>query len=158
MRSRLSVLPEPFIGLSRAYEDYDDDTSILLGVRLPLWDFNFGEIKEKAAVRAEEEIRVESIRREVESQVREAILEAELASKKVELQKKAVEGVDELLKEAVIQFQEGELSFLEFLENLKTYKETRLSYFESLKNYYQKTAELEQAVWNVPTFEGGKKK
>ena len=43
-------------------------------------------------------------------------------------------------------------------ENLKTYKETRLSYFESLKNYYQKTAELEQAVWNVPTFEGGKKK
>ena len=151
-RSRLSILPEPFIGLSRTLEEYDNDTSILLGARLPLWDFNFGEIKEKAAVRAEEEVRFESLRHEVESQVRGAILEAELASKKVELQKKAIEGVDELLKEAVIQFQEGELSFLEFLENLRTSKETRLSYFESLKNYYEKTAELEQATWNIPTF------
>lgn len=157
MRSRLSILPQPFIGLNRTREEYDNDYSILLGARLPLWDFNFGEIKEKAAIRAEEEIRFDSLRREVESQVRAAILEAELASKKVELQKKAVEGVDELLKEAVIQFQEGELSFLEFLENLKISKEMRLAYFESLKNYYQKTAELEQAVWNIPTFEEGKK-
>jgi len=158
VRSRLSILPEPFVGLSRTREDYDNDYSILLGAKLPLWDFNFGEIKEKVAVRAEEEIRLESLQREVESQVRESILETELASKRVELQKKALQGVDELLKEAVIQFQEGELSFLEFLENLKTSKETRLAYFESLKNYYEKTAELEQAVWIVPTFEGGNKK
>ena len=154
LRSQLSFLPEPFVGFSRTREDYDNDTSILLGGKLPLWDFNLGEMKEKNAVKAQEEIRLRALENEVSAEVIRALSEAELSMKKVEIQKKAFEEVSELQKQASIQYQEGDLSFLGYLESLKTAKEIKLSYFESLKNHYKTMAEFERAIQSVPIPEG----
>jgi len=53
-----------------------------------------------------------------------------------------------------MKYEEGEIPFLGYLENIKTIKETRLNYFNSLKEYNGKLAELEKAIQVSPTPEG----
>lgn len=157
LKSRLSFLPEPFIGFRGTRADYDNDYSVLVGAKLPLWDFNLGAIKEKSARAEIEKIRLEAVRGEISDEVHEATLELELAVKKFETQKKATEEGNELLKSASLQYQEGEMSFLQYLENLKTVKEVTLSYFDALRNYNEKLTDYERVTQNLQFTEGAKK-
>ncbi|MGH7890271.1 MAG: TolC family protein [Thermodesulfobacteriota bacterium] len=157
LKSKLSFLPEPFVGFSRTREEFENDYSVILGARLPLWDFNVGEMKEKKALLEKEKIKLQALGLEIQDEIYRVTREVELAERRVKIQKKAIEEANELLREVTLQYEEGDVNFLVYLENLKVVKETRLSYFRSLKNYSEKLAELEEALQSAPRPEEEKK-
>jgi len=149
-----AVFPQMSLGVERTTEEFENDTAILLSASYPLWGFNSGAIKKAKAEKNIQEIRFEALKKNVSLDVYQSFLEAELADKQVFLQKKALEGANELLRQITIQYEEGEIPFLNYLENIKTIKETRLAYFAALKNYKEKVAELERAIQVTPVPEG----
>lgn len=151
-----AILPKLGIGIERTTTDYENDTAILIGASYPLWGFNLGEVKQAKAEKAIQQTRLDALKRQVGLEVYQAFLESELADKQVALQKKALEEANELLRQVTLRYEEGEVPFLTYLENIKTIKETRLAYFTSLKNYKEKVADLERAIQTAPIPEGGK--
>jgi cobalt-zinc-cadmium efflux system outer membrane protein len=149
-----TVFPQMSIGLERSTEDYDNDTALLLKASYPLWGFNLGEVKEAKAEKKKQEVRLEAFKRQVGLDVYKAFLEAELADKQVVLQKRALDEANELLRQVTLQYEEGELLFLSYLENIKTIKETRVAYYTTLKSYQEKVALLERAIQKAPAPEG----
>jgi len=151
-----TVFPQMSIGVERTTEEYENDTAILLSASYPLWGFNLGELKKAQAEKEKQEIKLEALKKNIGLDVYRAFLDAELTDKQVALQKKALEGANELLRQVTIQYEEGEMPFLGYLENIKTIKETRLAYFNALKNYKEKVADLERAIQATPIPEGVK--
>lgn len=151
-----AIFPQMSIGVERTTEEYENDTSLLLSASYPLWGFNFGEIKKANAEKKKQQIKLDTLKKNVSLDVYQSFLEAELTDKQVSLQQKALEGANELLRQITIQYEEGEVPFLAYLENIKTVKETRLAYFTALKNYKEKVADLERAIQATPIPEGVK--
>ena len=71
-------------------------------------------------------------------------------------ERKALDEANELLRQVTTQYEEGELAFLNYLENIRTIKETRLGYYNVLKNYQEKIAQLERSFQKAPVPEGEK--
>lgn len=150
-----TIFPAMSLGIERTTEDFDNDTSLLLAASYPLWGFNLGEVKKAKAEKKIQEVRFEAFKRHVSLEVYQAFTEAELADKQVQLQRKSLEEANELLRQITLQYQENEIDFLNYLENIKTIKETRLGYFQALKNFKEKIAGLEQAFQEAPAPEEG---
>ena len=151
-----TLFPKMAVGVERTTEDYENDTAVLLEASYPLWGFNLGEVKEAGAEREKQKIRLEALKRQAGLEIYQAFLETELADKQVRLQKKALEEANELLRQITLQYETGEMPFLTYLENIKTIKETRLGYFNALRNYKEKVAELERVIQATPIPEGAK--
>lgn len=151
-----TFFPQMAIGVERTTEDFENDTALIVEVSYPLWGFNLGGVKEAKAEKKIQEVRLESLERQVGLEVYEAFLEAELADKQVAIQKRSLEESNELLRQITLRYEEGEAAFLTFLENIKTIKETRLAYFNALKNYSEKIAILERVIQATPVPGGSK--
>ena len=108
------------------------------------------------AEKEKQQIHFDALKREVNLEVYKAFLDAELADRQVKLQKKALEEADELLRRITLSYESGEIPFLVFLENIKTIKETRLAYLNTLRGYKEKVAQLERMIQATP-IPGGKK-
>jgi outer membrane protein TolC len=148
------ILPKMGIGIERITTDYDNDTAVLLKASYPVWGFNFGEVREAKAEKEKQQIVLEALKREVGLEAYAAFLETDLADKQVALQRKALDAANELLRQITSRYETGEAPFWVYLENLKTIKEIRLAYFNALKNYKEKVAELERVIQATPTPEG----
>jgi multidrug efflux system outer membrane protein len=151
-----TFFPTMAIGVERSTQDFDNDTSLLLTASYPLWGFNLGQVKEAKAEKSKQAVRLEAFKKQVGLEVYRTFLETELADKQVVLQKKALDEANELLRQVTTQYEEGELAFLNYLENIRTIKETRLGYYNVLKNYQEKLAELERSFQKTPVPEGEK--
>ena len=138
------------IGIERTTEEYENDTAIVLEGSYPLWGFNYGEVKEARADQQIQELKLTSLKKEVRFEVYKAYLEAELADKQVQINQKSLEESNELLRQITTQYQEGKLSFVLYLDNVKTIKQARVSYYEALKNYMVSIAELENSIQATP--------
>lgn len=152
-----TFFPQMAIGIERSTQDFDNDTSLLLTASYPLWGFNLGRVKEAKAEKDKQAVKFDAFKRQVGLEVYQAFLEAELADKQVVLQKKALDEANELLRQVTTQYEEGELAFLNYLENIRTIKETRLGYYNVLKNYQEKVGLLERAIQKTPAPEGENK-
>lgn len=146
-----TIFPSLKVGFERITEDYENDTALILEASYPLWDLNQGKSKEKKAELELQKKQYESFKKELGLEVYEVFLEAELADKQVMLQRKVLDEANELLRQITTNYEEGEITFLAYLENIKTIKETRLKYFNALKSYKEKVAELEQVAQLIPT-------
>ncbi len=151
-----TVFPQMGIGVERTTEDFENDTAILLKASYPLWGFNLGQVKEAKAEKEIQEVRLESLKRQVGLEVYQAFIDAELGDKQVVLQKRSVDEANELLRQVTLKYESGEVPFLIYLENIKTIKETRLAYFDALRNYKEKVADLERVIQATPKPEGVK--
>lgn len=150
-RSLLKVfLPEMAVGVERTTVEYENDTALLIEASYPLWGFNLGEVKEAKAEKNIQEVKLEAFKNKVGLDVYTAFLEAELGDKQVQIQQKTLEESNELLRQITTQYQEGQLSFISYLDNVKTIKETRVAYLEALKNYKTRVAALERAIQSTP--------
>ncbi len=151
-----TFFPKMAIGIQRTTQDFDNDTAILLSASYPLWGLNWGQIKEAKAEKQKQAVHLDALKQQVSLEVYQAFLEAELADKQVVLQKQALEEANELLRQVNLQYQQGEIPFLNYLENIKAIKETRLAYFNALKNHKEKIAELEKVIQATPIPIGAK--
>ncbi len=150
-RALLKVfLPEMAVGVERTTVEYENDTALLIEASYPLWGFNLGEVKEAKAEKKIQEIKLEAFKNEVGLDVYTAFLEAELGDKQVQIQQKTLEESNELLRQITTQYQEGQMTFISYLDSMKTIKQTRVAYLEALRNYMTRVAALERAIQSTP--------
>jgi outer membrane protein TolC len=140
-------LPAPFIGFQRIREDFENDYGVVVGFSFPLWGGNRGQIQRAMAEKEAQWVRLEAIRREAAFEVYEAYLEAELAQKQLDSLKKSLEEANELLHLADLSYSEGEMDFINYLDQVRTVAETRVQYYEGLFNLNKAITELEKTVY-----------
>lgn len=146
-KEQLSRLPSPFVGFERTTTDYENDSAITIGMSLPLWDLNQGEVKKAKAEKEAQKVKVESVKREVVLDVYEAYLTSELAHRQFALLKKSLEEANELLRLADMRYSEGEIDFINFLDQVRTANQTRIKYYEGLFSLTNAISRLEKAVY-----------
>ena len=140
-------LPAPFIGFQRIREDFENDYGVVFGFSFPLWSSNRGEIQRAMAEKEAQWVRLEAAKREVAFEVYEAYLEVELAQKQLDSLKKSLEEANELLHLADLRYSEGEMDFINYLDQVRTVAETRVRYYEGLFNLNGAVTELEKTVY-----------
>ena len=147
-KEELGRLPSTFIGFQRTNEDYEDDYSVVLGMSLPFWNWNQGEVKKAKAQKEAQEVKLEATKREVVFDVYGAYLNAELTQKQLDLFKESLEEANELLRLANLRYSEGEIDFINYLDQVRTATETRVRYYEGLFSLNQAISELEKTIYS----------
>lgn len=146
-KEKLGTLPAPFIGYDRTTTSYENDSSLTIGMRIPAWHLNQGEIKKAKAERDAQWTRLEAAKRQAELDVYEAFLDAEFARRQVELFKTSVDAANELLRLADQHYSEGEIDFLNFLDQVRTSTQARVRYYEGLFALNSAISQLEKTIY-----------
>ncbi|MDP8249037.1 MAG: TolC family protein [Candidatus Tritonobacter lacicola] len=147
-KEKLSVLPAPFVAFERSMEDYDDDYKILLGFSIPFWNWNIGKMKSSRADRETAESNLQALKRDVSYEVHNAFLDTQLANKQFSIAKKAITEANELLRLADLRYGEGKMSYLDYIDQVRTVMESRLRYHRSLFEFNRMVTKLEQVTYS----------
>jgi len=113
---------------------------------LPFWNRFQEDIKVASIEKEIAEMDLDALKKAVELDVYTAFKNVDLSRRSVSNFEQAIKEANELLRIITIEYEEGEVSFLIYLEGLNSYKETKQNYLESLVNCINKLAVLEQAV------------
>ncbi len=113
---------------------------------LPIWNFKSNEITQVKLEREKAQELLKRMENEVALDVYIAFHETDLAKKSHDISIEAIKEANEILRFTTLGYEEGEVTFLSYLENVKAYQETKQRYFESLSEYTIKIAELEQVI------------
>jgi cobalt-zinc-cadmium efflux system outer membrane protein len=138
----------PDYGLSLLVEREEDTYKGGAGItfQLPIWNFRGNEIRQAELEREKAEIFFSRLKDEVALEIYMVFHEVDLARRSYDISLEAVREANEILRLTTLGYEEGEVTFLAYLENLRVYQETKLRYFESLSEYAIKIAELEQVI------------
>ena len=139
-------LPVPELGLIHGSDGGSGYSRLFLGLELPLWYNNKGEIKRALAQRAVlgyEEKRLElELRREVYS----AWLELGLAQKRLASARETVFLLNDLRRVAAQDYLSGKIDLTSFYETNRVFLEENINYLDALNGYYEKTAQMDAAT------------
>jgi len=144
--SKRKRFPDVNLGLFVEREEAVYGLGAGISFEFPIWNQFQEEITEASLEKEIAEINLQTLKREVELDVYKAFQNADLARKFIINLEDAIKEANELLRIITIEYQEGEATFLIYLEGLTSYKETKQKYLESLADYSGKLAVLEQAV------------
>lgn len=138
----------PSYGLSLFVEREDEIYKGGVGVafELPIWNFKGNEIKQAQLEKVKAEELLNQIKNKTALDVYTSFHKADLARKSHEISIEAMKEANEILRLTTLGYEEGEVSFLAYLENIKAYQDTKHSYFQSLSEYTIRIAELEQVI------------
>jgi len=146
---QLSRLPAFSLGIKANNEDYNDDAyTAVAGLDFPLWNLNRGEIKKAEAEKEAQATKLETAKKEAALDVYGAYLSADLAHKQLDLLRKSLEEANELLRLANLSYSEGEIDFLNFLDQTRVATETRIKYYQGLFILSGTLSELEKSVYS----------
>jgi outer membrane protein TolC len=143
LKEHLNRLPSYYLGFKRIDENERDDYALLVGVSIPLWNLNQGEVKKTKAQKNIYEQRVKATRNQASLDVYEAYLRADLHHKQLNIAKKSLEEADELLRLANLRYSEGKIDFLNYLDQIRTATQSKINYYRALFNLGQSISELE---------------
>lgn len=147
--ANLDILPNPTVGLIFSREEQSSKPlglGVSLGFSIPLWYRNSGEIKEKEIEMEKAENDIDYFRKQLELNIYDAYIEAESATRQVELLKNNVDEAIEIQNLIDLQYREGKADFLMYLDNLKTVRNVKLNYYEAITNYENKLALIERII------------
>jgi len=148
-KEELNRLPSYFLGFKHADEaEGDDDYAVLVGLSIPLWNFNQGEVKKAKAEMEAQMTRSQAVTNEALFDVYQTYLEAELAQKQFELSKKSLEEANELMRLANLKYSEGEIDFLNYLDQIKTARQSKVNYYEGLFHLSRSISALEALIYS----------
>lgn len=153
-KEQLNRLPSPFVGFQRTTEEYENDSAVVIGFSVPFWNFNQGEVQKAKAAKDAQIAKTQAAKREVAFNVFEAYLNAELAHRQLELLKKSLEEANELLHLANLRYGEGEIDFINFLDQTRTSTQARVKYYEGLFSLNKAVSELEKTIYASVRKEG----
>ncbi|MDP8262357.1 MAG: TolC family protein [Candidatus Ancaeobacter aquaticus] len=143
----LNRFPAPFVGFERMMADYDNDYTIILGMTVPLWDLNQGEVKKAEAQKKIQQARKNGLKKIIAYNVYEAFLDAELSQRQLEILTKSIEEANELLRLANLKYGEGEIDFINYLDQVRTATQTRTRYYQGLFDFNNAITKLEKIVY-----------
>lgn len=147
-KEQLNRLPAAFVGFQRTTDEYENDSAVVLGLSIPLWNFNLGQVKKAKAQKEAQQIRVDALKREVAFGVYEAYTEVELAKKQLDLFKKSLEEANELLHLADLSYSEGDIDFINYLDQVRAITESRVGYYESLFRLNDVLSSMEKTIYS----------
>ncbi len=149
--SKLSFVPA--LSVSYFAMDMREESSSAwggeIGFSLPIW----GLWKERGSLKAADH-RLQAAGWQVESQKRSVLADVEQAANRlivaqdhlVKYRDDVLGEVDEMVRIAEKSYAEGEMSYLEMTEALRTMQRAKAGYYEGLYDYLAAAADLEQAV------------
>jgi outer membrane protein, heavy metal efflux system len=140
-----SIWSSPSISLGFEYKD-PDQTGILptfgIGIGLPLFDRNRGQIAQAEAERARANAEVTLAQVEARSQIAHALRERENAMAKVARDRVLVASATRVVAMSLTAYREGAASLPNVLEAQRTARDVLAAYIEDLANAWIATAEL----------------
>jgi outer membrane protein TolC len=136
-QEQLSRLPSFALGLSQTNQKDDDDidnnVAAMVEVSIPLWTlFNQGGVKKAQAERKAQESKMQAALKEMDFEVYRLYQEARLQMKLLDLSKQALGEANEMFVLSGIRYQEGDIGFMEYMDQAKTAIGTRRQHYESL--------------------------
>lgn len=147
IKEQLNRLPAPFVGFQRTTEEYANDSTVVVGLNVPLWNLNQGEVKKARAQKEAQQVKVDAAKREVVFEAYEAYTEAELAEKQLNLSKKSLEEANELLRLADLRYSEGDIDFINYLDQVRVVTESRVGYYKSLFKLNEAVSNMEKTIY-----------
>ena len=139
-------LPVPELGFIRGKDGGAGYTRLFLGLELPLWYNNKGEIKRALALRAALGYEEKRLELEIRGEVYAAWLALDLAQKRLSSAREAVTLLNDLRRAASVDYLSGKTGITAFYETNRVFLEENLNYLDALQDYYESTAQLEAAV------------
>ncbi len=147
-KEQLSRMPSYFIGFKRSDEAGKDDYALLVGISVPLWNLNQGEVKKAKAHKEAQMVRTEAVKNEAVFNVYDAYLTVELNQQQLELFKKSLEEANELLGLANLRYGEGKIDFLNYLDQIRTATGAKVNYYKALFDLGFSVTTLEASIYS----------
>ena len=147
VKEQLNRLPFPFVGFQRTTEEYENDSAVVVGLSVPLWNLNQGEVKKAKAQKDAQQVKVNAAKREVAFEVYEVYARVELSQKQLNLAKKSLEEANELLRLADLRYSEGDIDFINYLDQVKAVTESRVGYYEFLFKLNEAVSSMEKTIY-----------
>ncbi len=148
MRERLNLLPAYSLGFKVTDEDYENDYAALIKLSFPLWDLNRGDIKRAKAERESAKAELDILERQTAFEVHEAYEHLLLTVKQLDLFKQSFAEANEMFRLARLHYSEGEIGFLDYLDQLLASMDSRMRYYQGLFELNQRINALEQTVYS----------
>lgn len=145
-RERLARWPSPALGWRNSAGHPGRENAVLLGMGIPLWNLNSGNIARAGAEREMAEAELEGIGRRAAFEVYEAHLDVELARKRFDLSRDLLAGAGELTRLASLRYQEGDIGLLEFLDQVDAGSGAQVEHARRLFDLNVAVTRLERAV------------
>jgi len=142
-------IPVPEVGLIRGSDGGTGYSRLFLGLELPLWYNNKGEIRAALARRATLDDEATRLELEIRREVYSAWLELGLAQKRLSAARETVFLLNDLRRAASQAYLAGKTGLADFYETNRVFLEENISYLDALKDYYGKAARLDAAVNSV---------
>lgn len=147
-KEQLNRLPSFWLGFQKTNESYDKDYSALVGVSVPLWSLNQGEVKKATAEREAQKIKLESMKDEISFEVYAAYQEVQLVLKQQDLFKKSLEEANEMFRLAGLRYGEGKIDFMNYLDQVRASMDSRMQYYQGLYRLGTSISTLEKSVYS----------
>jgi outer membrane protein, heavy metal efflux system len=145
-KEQLSRLPSYAVGFQRSETEDGDDVGVVFEVSFPLWGLNQGEVKKATADRKIQEAKLEAFKNELDFNVYKLYQDAELGRKQLTLYKKSLDEANEMFRLASLRYKEGDLSFMEYLDQVKSSMDSRMQYYQGLYALSSSISRLERTV------------
>lgn len=139
-------LPVPELGIIRTREGGVGSSKLFLGLELPLWYNNKGEIKRALAQKELLGYEGKRLELEIRREVYSAWLELGLAQKRLASARETVFLLNDLRRVAAQDYLSGKIGLAAFYETNRVFLEENLSYLDALNGYYEKTAQMAAAT------------
>jgi cobalt-zinc-cadmium efflux system outer membrane protein len=148
--ARRNIVENPAVSAIGTRERGDAGTEQVFGMAvrwpLPFWNRNQGTIREAQAELQRRTVEQEALTRQVGLEVISAVAEARLAQRQVAVLRAAVDQANELMRLATLQYSEGEINFVTYLEHLAAVRETKVNFIQALASYRTQLALVNQTV------------
>ena len=139
-------LPVPELGLIHGTDGGTGYSRLFLGLELPLWYNNKGEIKKALAQRAVLGYEEKRLDLEIRREVYNAWLELGLAQKRLASARETVFLLNDLRRTASQDYLSGKIDLTSFYETNRVFLEENVNYLDALNGYYEKTAQMDAAI------------
>lgn len=139
-------LPVPELGLIHGSDGGAGYSRLFLGLELPLWYNNKGEIKKALAQRAVLGYEEKRLELEIRREVYNAWLELGLAQKRLASARETVFLLNDLRRTASQDYLSGKIDLTSFYETNRVFLEENVNYLDALNGYYEKTAQMDAVI------------
>ena len=139
-------LPVPELGLIHGRDGGAGYSRLFLGLELPLWYNNRGEIKKALAHKAALGHEARRLELAIRLEVYNAWLELDLAGKRLAAARETIFLLNDLRRTASQDYLSGKADLTAFYQTNGVFLEENVNYLDALKEYYEKTAQLDAAV------------
>lgn len=144
--AKRQAMPDVTVSAFANREDELTNAGAGVSFEWPLWHQFQGDVQAADLEKETAGIHLEALKRMVELDVYEAFQNVALTFQTLHNLEDSIKEANELLRIITIEYDEGEVLFLTYLEGIASYQKTKQEYLEALTDHALKLADLEQVI------------